>query len=231
MPADRIQRVYRVRIALFLLSVVVVVALLSTTYEAVQALIRLDAVERERDQWQRPSDILQPLNSKTGSIVVDLGCGSGYFALKLSPMVGSQGQILAVDIRRLSLLFLWARAILRHGHNISIIHAQRDDPHLPTGAVDAVLVANTYHELTHSEAILNAIFHSLRPVGRLVVVDRGPEGGHEEARDVEVQHHELPLDLAEKEIRQSGFEIISQQGRFIERPGNERWWLIVGRRP
>jgi predicted methyltransferase len=85
MRADKIQRVYRIRIALFLLGVVLVVALLSTTYQAVRALIRLDVVERERDQWQRPGSVLQLLNLKNGDVVADLGCGSGYFALKLSP--------------------------------------------------------------------------------------------------------------------------------------------------
>jgi ubiquinone/menaquinone biosynthesis C-methylase UbiE len=231
MPADNVQRVYRIRIALFLLGVVLVVALLSTTYQAVQALIRLDVVERERDQWQRPGSVLQLLNLKNGDVVADLGCGSGYFALKLSPIVGTHGEVLAVDIRRVPLLFLWARAILRHDHNISIIHAQPDNPHLPTGAVDAVLIANTYHELTHPKAILNCIFHSLRPGGRLVVIDRGPEANQAEARDIETRHHELPLESAAMEIRQSGFEISMQQGSFINPPGDIPWWLIVSRKP
>jgi ubiquinone/menaquinone biosynthesis C-methylase UbiE len=231
MSADNVQRVYRIRIALFLLGVVLVVALLSTTYQTVQALIRLDVVERERDQWQRPGSVLQLLNVKNGNVVADLGCGSGYFALKLSPIVGTHGQVLAVDIRRVPVLFLWARAILRHDHNISIIHAHPDNLHLPTGAVDAVLIANTYRELTHPKAILNCIFHSLRPGGRLVVIDRGPEANQGEARDIETQHHELPLKSAAMEIRQSGFEISMKQGSFINPPGDIPWWLIVSRKP
>ena len=231
MPADKAQRIYRIRIALFLVCVVVVVAVLSTTYQAGQTLIRLNLVERERDQWQRPSDVLQSLNAKAGSIVVDLGCGSGYFALKLSAIVGTGGAVLAVDIRTMPLLFLWFRAVLRRDHNISIIHAQPDNPSLPTDGVDAVLIANTYHELTHPKAILNSIFRSLHPGGRLVVVDRGPESGRGETRDVEAQHHELHLDLAETEIRQGGFEIITQQQRFINQPDDSPWWLIVARKP
>jgi ubiquinone/menaquinone biosynthesis C-methylase UbiE len=91
------------------------------------------------------------LNLKDGDVVADVGCGSGYFALTLSPMVGSPGKVLALDIRRISLFVLWIRAILRDGRNISIIHAEPGNTHLATGTVDAVLVANTYHELTYPE--------------------------------------------------------------------------------
>lgn len=227
----KIRRVYQIRVVLFFFSVVLMVLLLSTIYGGSQTLARLDVVGGERDQWQRPSDVLQSLNLRTGSVVADIGCGSGYFALKLSPMVRPHGKVLAVDVRRISLLFLWLRAVLRHDQNISIIHAQPDNPHLATAAVDAVLMANTYHELTHPRAILNWIFHSLRPGGQLVVVDRGPEAAQGETRDVEAQHHELPLEWAVKEIRQSGFDINTQQDRFIDRPGDEPWWLIVARKP
>jgi cell division protein FtsL len=59
MPADKVQRVYRIRVALFLLIVVLVVPFVSMTYQAVQALIQLDVVERQRDRWQRPADVLR----------------------------------------------------------------------------------------------------------------------------------------------------------------------------
>jgi len=50
-------------------------------------------------------------------------------------------------------------------------------------------------------------------------------------RSTETRHHELDLDLAEKEIRQSGFEIITQQEHFIDHPGDEPWWLTIAQRP
>jgi ubiquinone/menaquinone biosynthesis C-methylase UbiE len=197
MPADIIQRAYRLRIALFLLSAIVILALLSTAYQAIQALTQLDVVERQRDQWQRPSDIVRLLDAKNRSVVADLGCGSGYFTLKLSPTVGAQGQVFAIDIRRLPLAFLRIRTLLRSQLNISLIHAQPDNPGLPAQAVDAVLIANTYHEFVHPNRILTALFHSLRPGGRLVVVDRGPASARAEARSIDLGHHELPRAWAE----------------------------------
>ena len=130
-----------------------------------------------------------------------------------------------------TLCFLWIRKVLRHEHNISVIHTQPDDPNLPQGTVDAVLVANTYHELTNPEAILRRVLASLRRQGRLVVLDRGPESNPGETRNIEMHTHELPLDQAEKEIRESGFEIVSRQDHFVDRPTQESWWLIVARKP
>lgn len=230
MPKDQLQRVYRVRVAVFLFGVVLFVSFLSATYQAIQTLARLDVVERERDRWQRPSEILQALHLEQGSVVVDLGCGAGYFALKLSPLVGVRGRVLAVDIRRVSLVFLWTRAALWGEHNITVILSQPDDPYLREAA-DAVLIVNTYHELTYPRKILDGVFKSLRSGGRLVVVDRGASSAQGETRDVETQHHELPLDLAGLEIRQSGFEIIRQQDGFIQQPGDEPWWFIAARKP
>jgi predicted methyltransferase len=75
---------YRVKLALFVLSAVLAVFVLDTAYEGLNTLRRLDVAESERDQWQRPTDIIGALNLRQGNTVVDLGCGSGYFALKLS---------------------------------------------------------------------------------------------------------------------------------------------------
>jgi ubiquinone/menaquinone biosynthesis C-methylase UbiE len=132
----------------------------------------LKVVESERDRWQRPSDVIEALKLKQGNAVADVGSGAGYFALKLSRAVGSSGKVLAVDIRKLPLVFLWIRAFLRSQHNIRIRVGDPDDPRLPAGIVDAVLIANTYHEFANPELMLDHISRSLRLGGRLVVLDR-----------------------------------------------------------
>jgi len=67
------------------------------------------------------------------------------FALKLSALVGARGAVLAVDVRRESLAFLWIRRFIRDARNVRVILGTPDDPRLPVGAADAVLIANTYH--------------------------------------------------------------------------------------
>ena len=153
------------RVCLLLLVFVVVPAVFVID-QAVRTLGTLTRVERERDTWQRPDEILRQLNPGSGDTVVDLGSGAGYFALKIAPRVAPDGRVLAVDLRRQSLAFLWIRAVLGGHWNLSVIRGQADDPDLPPGPVDAVLMANTYHELTAPEPILKALFTSMRSGGQ-----------------------------------------------------------------
>src|SRR5262252_5465862 len=135
------------RPALVLLAVFLGLGFAIIAYQGIRTLQQLTAVEAERDRWQRPSDIIRALNLTQGNTVVDLGSGSGYFALKLSSVVGSGGTVYAVDIRRLPLRFLWVRSLIRRQHNVRTVLGESDNSHLPYSAVNAVLIANTYHEL------------------------------------------------------------------------------------
>jgi predicted methyltransferase len=119
---------YRLKLAFSFLTALAILFVLNTGYSALNTLSRLKAVEAERDLWQRPTDILQALALKQGYLAVDLGCGSGYFTLKLSSEVGKNGRIIAEDIRRLPLAFLWLRTFRKNEHNVSIVHG---DPIAP----------------------------------------------------------------------------------------------------
>jgi predicted methyltransferase len=222
---------YRIKLVLFLACAIAVLFLFNTAYQGLNTLSRLNVVEAGRDQWQRPSDVIQALDLRPGNLVVDLGCGSGYFTLKLSAPVGKSGSVLAEDIRRFPLAFLWFRTFLQNERNVKVLHGEPSDPHLPIQSVNAVLIANTYHEFTDSRTILAHVYRSLVPGGRLVVVDRGPQpvaASRETARE----DHEVSPEQVEDELRRAGFEIVSRQDRFIENdPTNEGWWLIVTRKP
>jgi predicted methyltransferase len=223
---------YRIKLALFLVCAITALFLFNTAYQGLNTLSRLNVVEAERDQWQRPSDIIQALDLGPGSVVVDLGCGSGYFTLKLSARVGQNGSVLAEDIRRFPLVFLWFRKFLKNEHNVKVLHGDPNDPHLPIQAVDAVLIVNTYHEFADSASILVHVFRSLVSGGRLVVVDREPKSDRADSRDTAMEHHEVSPNEVQKELRQAGFEVINRQDRFIEDdPFNENWWLITVRKP
>lgn len=205
---------------------------LGIVYDAIQTLSRLDAVERERDQWQRPADVIQELNLKEGNVVVDLGSGVGYFTLKLSGTIGKSGKVLPVDILKFPLFVLRTRAFIDGKHNIDVILGEPNDPHLSARSVDAVLIANTYHELTDSKTILGHVFQALKPGGRLVILDRGPRSENGESRSDEAEHHHISPALVEAEIRGSGFQIVKREDHFIDRPGDDQlWWLIVARKP
>src|SRR5262245_18386462 len=206
----------RTRFALLGLSAVILLFLLDTAYEGFRTLRQLDVIEAERDRWQRPSDILQALDLMPGNVAVDFGSGAGYFALKMSSAVGPSGKVLAVDIRKLSLSFLWVRTLRKHQRNIDIVLGERENPHLLPGSADAVLILNTYHELANPAPILHQIFQSLVPGGRLVIVD-----------PMETEHGKFLPAPAEDQLRHQGFHIVSRDDRFIEQLPGAPWWLIV----
>lgn len=228
----KLRRTYRTRVTIFALCALLIVVLPAALYRAIQTLGRLEAVEHERDQWQRPADVIRELDLKEGGVVVDLGSGVGYFALKLSSAVGKSGKVWPVDILKFPLGVLRIRAFLSGKHNIEPILGELANPHLPSGTVDAVLIANTYHELTDPQAILSSVFRSLRSSGRLVILDRGPRSEDEQDRETEPRHHHVAPAFVEAEVRGGGFEIVKRDDRFIDQPGDEHvWWLMVARKP
>jgi predicted methyltransferase len=219
---------YRRRIALFLSFAAVALTAMAATAWTLTAVQRVNAVEAERDSWQRPADVLQALDLQDGQVVADLGSGVGYFALKLADRVGRRGRVLAVDVRRFPLLFLRVRALLRGLPNLEAVRGDPDDPHLPAGAVDAVLLANTFHELENQERILARTLEALRPGGRLVVVD--PNVAPEETSAGQ-QHHHQSADSAEARLGRTGFEIVGRDDSFVDDSRHGGWWLIVARKP
>jgi ubiquinone/menaquinone biosynthesis C-methylase UbiE len=158
----------------------------------------------------------------------------GYFALKMARAVGNTGSVLAVDTRAESLVFLFIRAHRWGLGAIRIVHRDAADPHLASEAsLDAVLIANTYHELILPDRILDSARRSLRREGRLVILDRGPESASDQSWLSGLRQHEVPSELVQRAVRSHGFDVLSVDNRFIRgKPdADDMWWLIVARKP
>lgn len=220
---------YWVRFALIVACAIAILIGANVAYQALATLKQLDEIEAQRDHWQRPSEVIQALNLNDGDSVVDIGCGSGYFSLRLSGPVGRNGKVIAEDIRRLSLAFLWMRAVRKGKHNLSVHLGDLDNPRLQPGSINAVLISNTYHEFTDAPGILEHIRQSLIAGGRLVIIDRSPKGAQDQANAQ--QEHEISSEQVASDLRQANFAIDSRTDHFIESdPENESWWMIVAHR-
>jgi ubiquinone/menaquinone biosynthesis C-methylase UbiE len=113
--------------------------------QVLSTLNQLDIIEAEPDHWQRSSKVVQALDLKPVEAVVDLGCGSGPLSLKLAEPVGPNGRVIAEDIRRLSLAFLWMRTLRKGKHNVRVLLGDVDNPQFDPNSVIAVLISNSYH--------------------------------------------------------------------------------------
>lgn len=220
---------YRVKLFSFVFGAIAVLLVSNVAYSKLETFGQLRIVEADRDGWQRPSNVIKALDLKPGDVVADVGCGSGYFTLRLSQPVGPHGRVIAEDIRRLPLVFLWLRASARHDHNVSVTVGADKDPQLPA-RVNAVLISNTYHEFTDARSVLVHVYNSLVPGGRLVIVDREPKLSKSSA--VDLGNHEISANIVESDLRAANFDLVSEQDNFVPQDSyGETWWLITAQKP
>ena len=134
-------------------------------------------LEREgREQEQRPSEIFQAMALKDGDVVADVGCGSGWFSRRMAKTVGPRGKIYAVDIQP-EMLDLVRKAAQTDGlTNIEPVLGTDADPRLPAGGTDWILLVDVYHEFQKPKPMLEAIRRSLKPNGRVALIEYRMEG-------------------------------------------------------
>jgi ubiquinone/menaquinone biosynthesis C-methylase UbiE len=121
---------------------------------------------------------MDALRIADGSVVADLGAGGGWFTVRLARRVGPNGRVYAEDIQH-QMIDSIARRVDREGLKGRVITAlgTAKDPGLPIGALDAVLIVDAYHEMEHPVALLRNLTRSLKPDGRIGIVDFTSEGG------------------------------------------------------
>jgi predicted methyltransferase len=113
--------------------------------------------ERERDDAGEAGQIVRLLGIKSGMTVADIGAGSGYYVVRLSPIVGSNGRIVAEDIVPNYLQSLRKRVRNLGLQNVVISLGEPHDPKLPAESVDIAILVHMYDRLAGSDAYL-AIF-------------------------------------------------------------------------
>lgn len=130
----------------------------------------------DRDLWQMPDQIMDALAIAEGSVVADIGAGGGWFTIRLGRRIGANGTVYAEDIQR-QMLEATSRRAAREGlTNVRTVLGTSEDPRLPKGALDAVLIVDTYHELENPVAMLRNIAAALKAQGRVGVVDFKRDG-------------------------------------------------------
>ena len=123
-----------------------------------------------RVQEERPDAVVAKLRLKPDDVVADVGAGSGYFTFRLSHVV-PQGKVLAVDVQPEMLRIIERRARMHAADNVKTILGTIDDPKLPKGSVDVVLMVDSYHEFSHPREMILGILTGLKPGGRIVLVE------------------------------------------------------------
>lgn len=141
-------------------------------YAAVMGYQGADWLDRdERLTEEEPDVALRQLAIARGAVVADVGAGSGYMTVRLSKIVGPAGKVYANDIQPEMLTLLRQRLAKEKITNVAPILGAVDDPRLPDAALDLVLMVDVYHELSEPQHMLRRIRQSLKPSGRLVLLE------------------------------------------------------------
>jgi len=141
-----------------------------------------------RDTWQKPQGVIEELSIAPGSRVADLGAGGGYFTWHLAKAVGARGT-----------------------PNVRPVHAMLSDPRFPE-PVDLVFNCNTYHQMTERIAYFRSLASSLRPDGRVAIIDSRPRGLVFDLFDKRVAKKEVRLEMEAAGYRLvNDFDLLDRQ--------------------
>ena len=161
----------------------------------------LDRPEREAEE--APSRAIAALEIAPGSIVADVGAGSGYYTVRLSQVVGPKGRVVATDLQP-GMLDLIRKKVDQFGlTNVTLIQGRPDEPNLPAATFDAIVMVDVYHELASPQVFVRKLREALKPTGRLVLIEFRLEDPRVPIREV----HKMSVAQVRQELGADGFQI------------------------
>lgn len=152
--------------------------------------------EDTRDRAGEADTVMALLGVRPGMRVADVGAGSGYYTVRLSPRVGAEGRVIAQDIVPEYLERLRERVRGAGLGNVTLGLGEPHDPRLPAASADLAMLVHMYHEVEQPYAFLHNLRPALRPGGRVAVVDL----------DRPTSRHGTPPALLRCEFEAAGYE-------------------------
>jgi ubiquinone/menaquinone biosynthesis C-methylase UbiE len=159
----------------------------------------------DREDEESPTRLVAKIAPKPGQSIADVGCGSGYYSRLLAPRVLPGGKVYGVDIQPEMLRLLEDLSRTAGITNIVPVQSTPDDPKLPPGTIDWILLVDVYHELQNPEPMLAKMRDALSPDGRVVLVEFRLEG--DSAAHIRTEHR-MSVEQVKKEWEPAGFELV-----------------------
>ena len=154
-----------------------------------------------REQEEAPDRALDLIGIAPGSVVADIGAGTGYMTLRLSQRVGAAGKVYANDVQPAMLHVIEEKVRAQQLSNVEVVQGTDTDAHLPDNAIDLALLVDVYHEFSHPQQMLRSIRRSLKTNGRLILV----EYRKEDPRIPIAPTHRMSVADARIEVEAEGF--------------------------
>jgi predicted methyltransferase len=179
----------------------------------------------ERDRWQRPDAVLDALGVKPGSVVADVGCGRGYFTMKLAARVGPTGKVYAEDINDSVLADVRRDAEKQGLKQVITVLGVEDDPRLPPSSLDVVLTVDSYHEWVDYDALLDHLRAALRPGGLFATIDGETKEG--KSRGDYHSMHRMPESMERADLTRHGFHFLRSEPGFTRPSDGKTYYFLI----
>ncbi|MFN3760173.1 MAG: class I SAM-dependent methyltransferase [Algoriphagus aquaeductus] len=165
---------------------------------------------RSREQEESVSLAIKNLPVSESSVVADIGAGSGYYTFKIAPKV-PKGKVYAVEIQEKAINYLKEKSQELGFSNVVPVMGSEKNPNLPTSSVDLAIMVDVYHELEYPVEMLASIRQSLKPGGKLLLIEYRGEDPEVAIKPL----HKMTVKQAEKELTANGFKLV-QNGQFMK---------------
>ena len=157
------------------------------------------STEATRDANEEAQQLARLMQLRPGMVVGDIGAGAGYHTVRLSPLVGPSGAVVAQDVREDYLTGLAKRVQQLKLTNVKMALGEPHDPRLPAATLDAAVLVHMYHEIAEPYAFLYNLVPALKPGARVGVVDL----------DRPTPQHGTPPELLRCELAAVGYRELS----------------------
>jgi precorrin-6B methylase 2 len=167
-------------------------------------------LERGSRQREENTELaISKLPISKNSVVADIGAGTGYYTFRIAPKLPA-GKIYAVEIQDDAIKYLENKSRQLQYNNVTVIKGGERSPNLPANSIDLAIMVDVYHELRYPQEMLQAIRQSLKPKGKLLLLEY-------RAEDPEVAIkilHKMSVAQVNKEMKANGFHL-AQRGEFM----------------
>ncbi len=156
-----------------------------------------------RDSQEDPNTVIDLIDINPADVIADIGAGSGYYTFRLAKK-HPRARVVAIDIQEETLGFLEQRIAQLNSQNIITHLGKTDHIDLPPTSIDAALIVDAYHEFSHPYEIMTSLVASLRPEGRIFLVEPRAEDPNSEIKPL----HKMTQAQIKREMAFVGLEWI-----------------------
>jgi ubiquinone/menaquinone biosynthesis C-methylase UbiE len=187
---------------------------------------------RGQGTYQEEADQLAALlNWRPGSVVAEIGASQGQMTLAAAKHVGEAGRVLATELDPTKLAHLQELAAKQK--NITVLKAAEEETNLPPECCDSIFMRLVYHHLTKPVPIDDSLFRSLKPGGRLGVIDEDPPADSKRPEGVPENRggHGIPQKILIDELTSAGFQVVKTLNEWPSRDAFHPIYCVVFRKP